>query len=148
LALQGNELIPSLNTAMKVLAALVLSYSMVRFIPTLYNAFGKDLWTEAIRTMLAFGFLILSAALSRLKIGRTVARLEPMVYLMFLSHTVILMLLWGGWQWFFGRDAEWPFTLFYIAAPFATLFLLLGLYKIIAMMPPAAQRLFNGKEIS
>ena len=148
MAHQSNQLIPTLNTAFKILTTLLIALALVYFIPVLEANYGKNLPNTALRLAVASCFLITAIALSRTKVGKLIARLEPLAYLMFLSHATIMLLFWGAWQKFFGNDLAWPYAVFFVVAPFATLIALLVVHKVLTLMPATAQKILNGKTIS
>ena len=148
MALQSNQLIPTLNTTFKLLTTLLIALALVYFVPALETNYGKNLPNTALRLAVASCFLITAIALSRIKIGKLIARLEPLAYLMFLSHATIMLIFWGAWQKFFGIDLAWPYAVFFVAAPFATLIALLGVHKVLTLMPATVQKILSGKTIS
>ena len=148
LALQSSQLIPTLNTALKLIATLLIALGLIYFVPALEANYGKNLPNNAMRLAVASCFLILAIALSRLKIGKLIARLEPLAYLMFLSHATIMLILWGVWQKFFGNTLQWPYAIFFVVAPFVTLIVLLAVHKVLIIMPATIQRILSGKTTS
>lgn len=148
MALQSSQLIPSLYTVLKLLFTILTALALVYFIPVLKINYGESLPNTALRLVVASCFLTTAVVLSRLKFGKRIAHFEPLAFLMFLSHATIMMLLWGAWQKVFGKDLEWPFAIFFVGAPFATFFVVLGMYKALKWMPVFIQQILNGKAIS
>ena len=85
--------------------------------------------------------------LSRVSLGKLIARLEPYAYLMFLSHMTIMLIFWGVWQKLFGNNLMWPYVVFFVLAPFATLVAVIGLHKVLEKTPAPFQKIFSGKTI-
>ncbi len=148
LALQSDRLIPSRETVFKLITVLLLVFVLVYFAPVLSVNYGKNVPNIVFRLVITSGLLITAIALSRISTGRLIARLEPVAYLMFLSHTTIMLILWGIWQKPFGNGLAWPYPIFFIAAPFVTMIIVLGLHKVLTRMPAIAQKILNGKTMS
>ena len=146
--LHNKNLTPSLECTFKLFAALFLAFLLVILIPTFWSSYSKNLSNTAFQLIIVCCFLIGTVALSKSRIGKLIARLEPFAYLMFLSHATIMLVLWGIWQIFFGADLTWPYSVFFITAPFATLIVVIILHKVLANLPHSIQRIFNGKVIS
>lgn len=96
---------------------------------------------------MASSFSVVSAAISRSAFGRAVERLEPVTYLLYLSHTLLLLVLWGAWQLFFDTDLDWPYAVFFVAAPWVVLLCVLGLHKLLVRAPTVVQCVVNGKTL-
>ena len=71
--------------------------------------------------------------------------LAPHIYLMFLAHTTIMTLMWGAWQLVWGKGLEWPYPIFYVAAPPVTLLLVVQLYRVLRLTPRWLQVALNGR---
>jgi hypothetical protein len=67
---------------------------------------------------------------------------------MYLSHVVVLLLLWGAWQQVFEKDLAWPYAIFFVAAPVVTLLILQLAQKGLLRLPVALQKLLVGKASS
>lgn len=148
LALQSDQLIPTRSVALKLLLCILLALAIVQFTPALSDVYGgKNLTNISVRLVVVPLFLIAAIALSRSDLGLRLAKLEPFAYLLFLSHSAIMLVFWGAWQIVFGKGAEWPYVIFYVMAPFAALAVVIVLHKIISLMPDMIQRLFVGKKI-
>ena len=148
LALQSKQLIPSRATIVKTLAALLTPLALVYFLPIDRADYAGNVTHTSLRLVVATVFLIIAISLSRTHIGKLIGRFEPFAYLMFLSHQTIMLLFWGVWQLAFGKSLLWPYALFFIFAPFATLLVLVNLHKLLDYMPEHAQKIFTGKKIA
>jgi succinoglycan biosynthesis protein ExoH len=148
LIMQSDRLLPSPRTAIKLYATLLLTLALVQLVPILHSNYGQNVPTTAFRLTMASTFFVMAVALSRSAAGRVVARLEPVTYLLYLSHTLLLLVLWGAWQLFFDTDLDWPYAVFFVAAPWVVLLIVMALYKLLARVPAAVQRVVNGKTIS
>jgi succinoglycan biosynthesis protein ExoH len=148
LALQSDQLIPSRETVIKLITVLFLALVLVYFTPVLSANYAKNVPNIVFRLVITSCLLITAIALSRINAGRLIARLEPVAYLMFLSHTTIMLILWGIWQKPFGNGLAWPYPIFFIAAPFITMIAVLGLHKVLKRMPAIVQKIVIGKNIS
>lgn len=148
LALQSDQLIPTRNVALKLVLCILLALAIVQFTPALSDIYGgKNLTNISVRLVVVPLFLIAAIALSRTDLGLRLAKLEPFAYLLFLSHSAIMLVFWGAWQIVFGKGAEWPYVIFYVMAPFAALAVVIVLHKIISYLPDMIQRLLVGKKI-
>jgi hypothetical protein len=145
---RSDRLVPSLGTVARLFATLMLVFALVYFVPGLKADEGKDLQGSAFRLLMASAFMVATVLLSRVRVGRLIARLEPMIYLMYLSHVVVLLILWGAWQQVFGKHLAWPYAIFFIAAPVATLVILQKAQKGLLKLPAALQRVLVGKAAS
>jgi hypothetical protein len=148
LALQSDQLIPARSVALKFVLCILLALAIVQFTPALSDVYGgKNLTNISLRLVVVPLFLIAAIALSRTELGLRLAKLEPFAFLLFLSHTAIMLVFWGAWQIVFGKGAEWPYVIFYVMAPFAALAVVIVLHKIISFMPDMIQQLLVGKKI-
>lgn len=148
LALQSEQLIPTRNVALKLVLCILLALAIVQFTPALSDIYGgKNLTNISVRLVVVPLFLIAAIALSRTDLGLRLAKLEPFAYLLFLSHSAIMLVFWGAWQIVFGKGAEWPYVIFYVMAPFAALAVVIVLHKVISYLPDMIQRLLVGKKI-
>jgi hypothetical protein len=148
LALQSDQLIPTRSVALKLVLCILLALAIVQFTPALSDVYGgKNLTNTSVRLVVVPLFLIAAIALSRTDLGLRLAKLEPFAYLLFLSHSTIMLVFWGAWQIVFGKGAEWPYVIFYVMAPFAALAVVIVLHKIISLMPEMIQQLLVGKKI-
>lgn len=148
LALQSDRLIPSRETLIKLGIALLLAFVLVYFVPVLSANYGKNVPNIVFRLVVSSGFLATAIALSRINAGRLIARLEPAAYLMFLSHTTIMLILWGIWQKPFGNGLAWPYPIFFIVAPLVTMIIVIGLHNVLTRVPTIVQKILAGKIIS
>jgi succinoglycan biosynthesis protein ExoH len=148
LALQSDQLIPTRNVALKLILCIISALAVVQFTPSLSDVYGGDNLTNiSVRLMIVPLFLVAAIALSKTLIGQRIAKLEPLAYLLFLSHSAIMLVFWGAWQIVFGKGTEWPYVIFYVITPLATLAVVFVLHKIISFMPSIIQPIFNGKKI-
>ena len=147
LALQSKQLIPSKSTILKTSTALLIPLALVYFLPINNANFQGNVAQTILRLVVSTIFLIIAISLSRTYIGKLIGRFEPLAYLMFLSHQTIMMLFWGVWQLAFGKSLLWPYVLFFIFAPFATLLVLVKLHKTMCFLPELVQKVFTGKKI-
>ncbi len=144
-ALHSTKLIPTPRVALKLIATLLIVFGLVYFLPAL-SAYAGRVPNIIFRVLVTTGFLMASIALSRVNAGKVLARLEPITYLLFLSHTTIFMVLWGVWQKLFGNEVTWPYPLFFIVAPIITVFIVYWLYKLVGLTPHKTQKILAGKK--
>jgi succinoglycan biosynthesis protein ExoH len=142
---RSDRLVPSTGTVVRLLTTLMLVFALVYFVPSLKADADIDLPGTAFRLLMASALLAASALLSRVSIGRLIARLEPMIYLMYLSHVLVLLLLWGAWQQVFGKDLAWPYAVFFMAAPVVTLVIVHAAHERLLNLPTALQRILVGR---
>lgn len=147
LALQGSLFTPRLAVLGKLLASISVPVALVWLVPAFAAEHSDTARDTLMRLGVSSAFLWASHVLSRFAVGDHLARLEPMIYLMFLSHACIMLVFWGAWQSAFGSDLYWPYGIFYGGAPVATLVVVLVLYKTLALTPAAVQQAFNGRRI-
>ncbi|MGZ8270944.1 MAG: acyltransferase family protein [Methylophilus sp.] len=148
LALHSDQLIPTRSVAFKLVSCILLAMAIIQFTPAFSDVYGgKNLTDISVRLVVVPLFLIAAIALSSTVLGHRLAKLEPYAYLLFLSHSTIMLVFWGAWQIVFGKGAEWPYVIFYVMAPFASLAVVIMLHKIISFMPSFIQLIFNGKKI-
>jgi hypothetical protein len=148
LVLQSDRLVPSPKTAAKLYAVLLLALALVLLVPFLRTNFGQNVPSTVLRLTMASIFFFVSAAICRSAFGRAVERLEPVTYLLYLSHTLLLLVLWGAWQLFFDTDLDWPYAVFFVAAPWVVLLCVLGLHRLLVRVPAVVQCVINGRPIS
>ncbi len=144
-ALHSTRLIPSPRVALKLIATLLIVFGLVYFLPAL-SAYAGKVPNTIFRVLVTTAFLMASITLSRINAGKLLARLEPMTYLLFLSHTTIFLVLWGVWQRLFGNEMTWPYPLFFIIAPIIAVFIVYWLYKLVALTPVMTQKILAGKK--
>ena len=147
LALQSDQLIPARSTLFKLLSVLFITSAIVYLVPALAADYSNNVTKTTFRMLVACIFLIASIVLSRVSLGKLIARLEPYAYLMFLSHMTIMLIFWGVWQKLFGNNLMWPYVVFFVLAPFATLVAVIGLHKVLEKTPAPFQKIFSGKTI-
>ncbi|MDP3824275.1 MAG: acyltransferase [Burkholderiales bacterium] len=145
---RNRQLVPSLGTVARLFTTLMLVFAGAYFVPFLQSHENKELRDTAFRLLMASLFLIATLWLSRMPLGKLIARLEPMIYMMYLSHVVVLLLLWGAWQQVFEKDLEWPYAVFFVGAPVATVLIVQAAQKGLLRLPSALQRLLVGKAAS
>lgn len=143
LALQGRLLWPRPRVLLHLALALAAVMALVAWLP----AYAGNLPGTGLRLLVATGFWLAAASLARFSLGAALARLEPAIYLLFLAHGCVMLLLWGGWQRVFGAGLAGPYLFFYLLAPPLTLLLVLGLRRLLALLPVGLQRLLSGKVI-
>ena len=148
LVTRSDRLVPSAGTVAGLFTTLMLVFASIYFVPILQADEGNDLQGSAFRLLMASLFLVATVLLSRVRIGRLIARLEPMIYMMYLSHVVVLLLLWGAWQQVFDKDLAWPYAIFFVAAPVVTLLIVQVVQKGLLTLPVALQKLLVGKASS
>lgn len=148
LALQGNLFSPGLGALGKLLAAMLVPLALVGLTPVFAGEYSGNAAGTLSRVLVSGTFLLVAYGLSRMAVGSLLARLEPMIYLMFLSHASIMLIFWGVWQKAVGPGLAWPYALFYIGAPLATLFAAVILYRCLALTPASLQRTLNGKLVA
>lgn len=141
------KLVPTPQVAIKLAATLAAVFGLVYFLPAL-SSFAGNVPDTVFRVIVTTGFLATSITLSRLTIGKLLARLEPITYLLFLSHTTVFLVLWGIWQKLLGNEITWPYPLFFIITPVVTVFIVYWLYKLIALTPHTTQKILVGKKTS
>ena len=145
LGLQSSLFRPSLGTLSKLAAALLVPLAVVGLAPLVVDEYRRNAADALSRLLVSGAFLLAAYGLTRLAVGSLLARLEPMIYLMFLAHASIMLVFWGIWQKAAGPGLEWPYWLFYSGAPLATLFAVAMLYRCLACTPALAQRALTGK---
>lgn len=145
LVTRSDELVPSMGTVARLFATLILVFAVVYFVPVLQANDSMNLQGTAFRLLVATLFLVATVLLGRMNVGRQIARLEPMIYMMFLSHVVVFLLLWGAWQQVFEKNLAWPYAVFFVTAPFVTLLILQFAQKGLLRLPDALQKILVGK---
>ncbi|HSX90780.1 MAG TPA: acyltransferase family protein [Pseudomonas sp.] len=145
LGLQGSLFRPSLGTLSKLSVALLLPLALVGLAPLFAGEYRDNAADTLSRLLVSGAFLLAAYGLSRVSVDNLLVRLEPMIYLMFLAHASIMLVFWGIWQKAMGSGLEWPYGLFYISAPLATLLAVAMLYRCLAYAPAILQHALTGK---
>jgi succinoglycan biosynthesis protein ExoH len=145
LVVRGPQLIPTLRTLLMLLGAVLLAFVLAYISPFKAAVAEQSLRSTVFRLLMASAFLVATVGLSRVAVGRQIARLEPAIFLMYLSHVVVLLVLWGAWQQFFDKDLAWPYAVFFVTAPVLTLLLVLKLFAWLRMAPTPVQQIVFGK---
>lgn len=146
LGLQGSLFRPCLGTLSKLAVALLLPLALVGLAPLFAGEYRNSATDTVSRLLVSGAFLLAAYGLSQIAVGNLLARLEPMIYLMFLAHASIMLVFWGAWQKAFGPGLEWPYMIFYIGAPLATLPAVVILYRGLAFTPTTMQRALSGRQ--
>lgn len=146
-AMQSSQITPTWHTLIKLLTTLLLVLATLYFAPIIATHYSGNVPDTVFRLVITSIILITAIALSHHNIGKQIARLEPIAYLMFLSHTSIMLILWGIWQVFFGNQIEWPYIIFYIAAPIMTFAILVRAHQLLRLLPTTLQQAINGKSV-
>ncbi len=98
------------------------------------------------RLALAMAVIHLAGAmLKQKKMARLLLDIEPRIYFVFLSHSVIFLFLWGVWQLPFGSDLAPPYIVFFLLAPFIALWVNIYLYPLIVGAPLPLRAALAGK---
>ena len=147
LALQGSLFSPTRAALGKLVLAVLLPIAGVGLAALIGYGSYDSVTNTLLRLLVAPAFILAAYALSHVKAGRLLAKLEAMIYLMFLAHASIMMVLWGVWQKTIGPSLEWPYVLFYIGAPLATLCAVAALYRFLPFTPTTLQYALNGKQV-
>ncbi len=147
LGLQDSLFRPSPGTLSKLAAALLVPLALVALAPVFAGEYRDNATDMLSRLLVSGAFLLVAYLLSRMAVGGLLARLEPMIYLMFLAHASIMLVFWGVWQKAVGPGLGWPYGLFYIGAPLATLLAVALLYRCLAFTPALMQRALTGKRV-
>lgn len=97
------------------------------------------------RVMLVFLTLFLASVLIRSRFRPALERLEPVAYLTFLSHSLVLMLIWNALKL---SNAPWTnnvLAAFFFVAPVVCFAIALTLKAVIDRMPSPVPQLLTGK---
>lgn len=148
LGLQGSLFRPRWGALSKLAAALLVPLAVVGLAPLVVDQYRDNAADVLLRLLVSGAFLLAAYGLSRLAVGGLLARLEPMIYLMFLAHASIMLVFWGVWQKALGPSLAWPYALFYIGAPLATLLVVVLVYRCLAFTPAILQQALIGKRIA
>lgn len=117
----------------------------------LYNLIDRDSALSIVlqflkRLGLALAVLHLAGVLLKQKAtARLLLNIEPRIYFVFLSHSVIFLFLWGVWQLPFGSDLGPPYIVFFLLAPLVALWVNLYLYPLIVDAPTPLRAALAGK---
>lgn len=130
----------SINSALAVLISLSASH----IYSTILNQ-GSNIESTALRIIMTIIILIISFYTTKTKLKPYIEKIEPIAFLLFLSHQSTMLFLWGGWQIKFGNSTNGPYILFYIFTPILTAAITLIVYRIISKAPEKLQLILIGK---
>lgn len=98
------------------------------------------------RLALALAVIHLAGAILRQKrMAQLLLNIEPRIYFVFLSHSVIFLFLWGIWQLPFGSDLGPPYIVFFLLAPWIALWVNIWFYSLISGAPMPLRTALAGK---
>ncbi len=92
-------------------------------------------------------FIDLALHLSRQIKNRFIDRIDQVTYLVFLSHNLVYLLLWGGWQLVFGPPLTPYYLVYYFGAPLLLIFLTTLFAKVLSRLPAPLQLVAFGRGI-
>ncbi|PYE85459.1 acyltransferase [Pseudoroseicyclus aestuarii] len=78
-------------------------------------------------------------------IGSRIAQLGEVTYLTFLSHTIVISMLWMVWKGVFGAQTTGLYIVFFLGAPLVAFSVAKLAYGAIDALPPALQTAMRGK---
>ena len=120
-----------------ILISLILRYS---------TNTEANISSTVFRILISTAILTISYKISETRFARNIIKLEPISYLLFLSHQTTMLVLWGGWQTAFGSSIEGYYKIFYLVAPILSLIVAIGLnWTITHLGLKKIQTYLNGK---
>ena len=88
--------------------------------------------------------LALLLARSRLPVA-WIRRMDHSTFLLFLSHHVVFLFLWGAWTAVFGESMEFPYLVFFFLAPVACVAIAVAATPVVGLLPAPLQVLVRGR---
>jgi succinoglycan biosynthesis protein ExoH len=147
--LTGNSLNPSrrMKLAFGIALLAVVLGEMLFGSREFFSASGASMLYDTVRRAVVAGtFLSLANVLAaRHRLYALFARIEPSIFLAFLSHSAVILLMWGPWAMVFGADVDGPYPLFFTLAPLIVLAGSLAVEPVLARLPCWLQIAVRGK---
>ncbi len=147
IAMQSTDQSETRKSIKQVSIAALSALALVYFVPQLNQLYASNTVHSAFLLSVSIPFLLFAVYLSSLNIGASIAKLEPAIYVMFLSHNSFMLILWGAWQVAFGKDVLWPYPIFFIMAPIVTLLISVVLIDLLKYVPTPLQIASAGKKL-
>jgi hypothetical protein len=106
-----------LRITVRVLMLGVVAHHWAGGLAPLEEMVPPDLWLIAFRCIVSAFALDMALVLSRGRLFPVLQRWEPVVYLAYLSHIVVICSLWHALNPLVGGPQGWAYPLFFLAAP-------------------------------
>lgn len=104
-------------SVIEIVGAILLINGLLFAMPTLSSLGTQFMLETNFRLAVSSLMLLACMGLSKTPWGQTLAKAEPYIFTLYLSHTTTMLVLWGAWQIIFGKEAYWPYIVFYLMAP-------------------------------
>ena len=108
----------------------------------------SDVWLIAFRCIVSAFALDMAMVLSRGRLFPLLQRWEPVVYLAYLSHGVVISSLWQALDPVVGGPQGWAYPAFFLAAPVIALAVARALTRALRHAPPWVCTMVSGKAAS
>ncbi len=100
------------------------------------DPWGGELLAVLKRLAMAIAVIsLMGRALQYKWLSARIMTVEPRIYLIFLSHNLVFLLLWGIWKLIFGDDLGFPYLIFFLCAPLAAVWLSRYIYAVAVRLP-------------
>lgn len=145
-SIEKAESTPQHETVKRVALCLLLVLAVVRLSPQFATNFAYNVEPAAFRLCVATVFIYVSSRLAMIPLGNWIAKLEPSIYLVYLSHTIVMMVLWGVWQQKFGNHQSGPYLFFFLFAPIMSIAIAIAGKHLLDDFPPIFGKLLLGRD--
>ncbi|WP_417585040.1 acyltransferase family protein [Nitrincola sp.] len=144
LYIQFEESATIKNILLKSLSAIAISL-IVTYIISLFWPRNIELHSTVLRIIVVISIISFCYLIKKTKLSKMIISIEPISFLLFLSHQTVMLVLWGAWQVFFGKEITDSYTFFYMLSPIFTVTIVLFLYKITQHTPKQLNIAIKGK---
>lgn len=134
-----------LRLAVRVAMLGVVLHHWTGWLAPLEAMVPPDAWLIAFRCIVSAFALDMALVLSRGRLFPVLQRWEPVVYLAYLSHSVVISSLWQVLDPVVGGPQGRAYPLFFLAAPVIALLAARGLARVLEWAPPWVRMAVSGK---